>query len=455
MSGYQRINFKDQNVERPKTYDVTNNPDGSITLIESFGNVEELGTPINQENMNHIEDGIDAVSFSKFNTDSVYKKDDLVTDIQGGELKIFKSLKDNNFSHLPSEDDYWEEVEISGGGSGFNLFDTKISDHILQGNEAKGWALQGTYVTKDLYPDFYNKCLEEKTASAENEVTLGDSALVMYVNSNGHQFFDIADKPIVDSFYDTYGIADFYGIDTENERVFLPRNKYFHQLTDDVSKVNVMIEAGLPNITGGFTMEHNAVQTKGAFYNGATVSGKQGSSGGDTDAWFNFDASRSSSIYGKSDTVQVPSSLKLLYYCVGNQVVNEAEIDAGGLVVQMELKANVSLDNVNQQAKELMSNMSLPSDEYINLTIGASNSTYTMPENGYLTYIFNPPNDTDGTQSLTVTNNTLGNFGITSFNIWGRSAYGFLPVRKNDEVNVSYSSGTVSSLRLYKLKGEV
>ena len=54
------------------------------------------------------------------------------------------------------------------GGSGFNLFDTKISDHILEGEEAEGWALQGTYVYKEPiaglregYPDFYNKVIEE------------------------------------------------------------------------------------------------------------------------------------------------------------------------------------------------------------------------------------------------------------------------------------------------------
>lgn len=131
MSGYQRINFKDQNVERPKTYDVTNNPDGSITLIESFGNVEELGTPINQENMNHLEDGIDAVSFSKFSLDLTYKKDDLITDIQNDELKIFKSLQDNNFGHLPSESEYWEETQLSGANIDLSNLSEEGEKHFL------------------------------------------------------------------------------------------------------------------------------------------------------------------------------------------------------------------------------------------------------------------------------------------------------------------------------------
>lgn len=56
---YVKNTWVDQNVERPRTYEVTNNQDGSITLTDSFGLVTELGTPVNATNMNHIEDGID------------------------------------------------------------------------------------------------------------------------------------------------------------------------------------------------------------------------------------------------------------------------------------------------------------------------------------------------------------------------------------------------------------
>lgn len=55
---YTKNTWVDQDVERPRTYEVTNNQDGSITLTDSFGLVTELGTPVNADNMNHIEDGI-------------------------------------------------------------------------------------------------------------------------------------------------------------------------------------------------------------------------------------------------------------------------------------------------------------------------------------------------------------------------------------------------------------
>jgi hypothetical protein len=44
-----------------------------------------------------------------------------------------------------------------------------------------------------------------------------------YKNDNDHKFYDIADKPYIDAIYESTGLADFYGIDTENERIFLTR----------------------------------------------------------------------------------------------------------------------------------------------------------------------------------------------------------------------------------------
>ena len=66
------------------------------------------------------------------------------------------------------------------------------------------------------------------------------------------------------------------------------------------------VEAGLPNITGT-TANGKGAGMSGAFYStGKTCSG-DADSGADTVA--GFDASRCSSIYGKSDTVQPPAYL--------------------------------------------------------------------------------------------------------------------------------------------------
>lgn len=57
---YQPTVWKDRVVEKPRTFDVTNNPDGSITLEPKPGTVLQEGTPVNAANMNKLEQGLAA-----------------------------------------------------------------------------------------------------------------------------------------------------------------------------------------------------------------------------------------------------------------------------------------------------------------------------------------------------------------------------------------------------------
>lgn len=59
---YEPTEWKNREVERPRTFTIQNNEDGSITLIPSEGHVAEPGTPIMAANMNKIEQGIVDVS---------------------------------------------------------------------------------------------------------------------------------------------------------------------------------------------------------------------------------------------------------------------------------------------------------------------------------------------------------------------------------------------------------
>lgn len=303
-------------------------------------------------------------------------------------------MRDDKLYFINSEG---EEEEFKSGGAGAVMFDTKIADHILQGEEAKGWALQGTYVTKDLYPDFYSKCLEQKNNAIESQVTLGSSTLTMFVNSNGHQFYNIVDKSIVDTFYNSNGIADFYGIDEENERVFLPRNKWF-AIKNPPSTVPVYgngMALGIYDGTNAFGLGAHvvvngqpSVLTPYAKNYGTAVGSTRGdyttTTRNDDVSWgVTNDPSKSGLIAKTSNVIQTNEN-KYLYYCVGNTVVNDAQIDAGGLVSQMELKANATLDNILPQGKSLASFWAMPSGKFVNLTLGASETRYTAPANGYV-----------------------------------------------------------------------
>ncbi len=86
------------------------------------------------------------------------------------------------------------------------------------------------------------------------------------------------------------------------------------QGVDDAHAAGTEIEAGLPNITGGFApwsegAAADITQPVGAFYKEASNQYGWGTANGrDQDnAYMRFDASRCSAIYGKSSTVQPPA----------------------------------------------------------------------------------------------------------------------------------------------------
>lgn len=211
------------------------------------------------------------------------------------------------------------------------LFDIIMKDRKLTYAESFGFAQLGTYVHKEAiagerygYPDFYAKCLAEYNEATGTEIV---NDITIKVHSNGHKYFDIADKETVDKLYQSNGIAWYYGIDSENERVFLPRNDYYFK-NGNAENVGEYIEAGLPNFSGGefASMKIWADMTISApFYSIESTTSSLGSSGATYYTHrIGLDPSLSNSIYGNSDTVQPPSVSVIPYMVVGNTTSENA-----------------------------------------------------------------------------------------------------------------------------------
>ena len=271
------------------------------------------------------------INVSELQNDSQYViKSELDTAVQSLELPSQEGC-DGRFLMSNGEEEAWVGINT------FQMFDIKLTDKILSYEEEKGWALQGTYVYKEAiagsrygYPDFYNKCLEERDEAIANGgvqmVTLGGTSMSMYIHPNGHMYYDISMKATVDNWFNTFGTAWFYGVDIENKRIFLPRNNWFEQAS--TTDVGQSVEAGLPNITGTFSYlkNDNNGNIGGSLYFQGTSSVNTAAASGSGKTII-FDASRSSSIYGNSNTVQPNAVKKLLYICVGNQVQDLSTID--------------------------------------------------------------------------------------------------------------------------------
>lgn len=122
-----------------------------------------------------------------------------------------------------------------------------------------------------------------------------------------------------------------------------------------------------------------------------------------------------------------------------------------------EFLTSADKETIMQQA----SGAGMPSDRYIDLTLGASGSSYTAPANGYFT--ISKLTNTDKNQNMTLTN--TGKDG--SFTEWGTHIINrcvnpvnggavstFIPASKGDIVKVTYTAGgTLEGFRFIYAEG--
>jgi len=150
---YEKKIWTDQNVERPKTYEMTHNVDGSITLTESFGNVVDLGTPVNAQNMNHIENALALCDLTQYDASVTYSTGEWVTGVVNSKKGVFASKTDNNTGKALSNTTYWEEVQLGGGARNIG----EIVASTIPLTDAGLHLLDGALITDNgAYADFVN-----------------------------------------------------------------------------------------------------------------------------------------------------------------------------------------------------------------------------------------------------------------------------------------------------------
>lgn len=141
-----------------------------------------------------------------------------------------------------------------------------------------------------------------------------------------------------------------------------------------------------------------------------------------------------------------------LYYYVGDTVQDASLINAGAVLGQLSNKADIDASNFNADGKSLLSGLGMPSGRYIDLTLGASGSTYTAPANGWL--ILNKAVTGIG-QEIRLTNqsNNLSGYAISATN--SAELDTMIPCRKGDTIHIYYSAAdNVRNFRFVYAEGE-
>lgn len=106
---YQKTVWKDQDVENPRTYVMRDNGDGTVTLLDAFGTVTELGTPVNAANMNKIENGIaDLETFANTILNRIFKVGFLYLDTENSATcPIADLIPNSTWELLPKDKALW------------------------------------------------------------------------------------------------------------------------------------------------------------------------------------------------------------------------------------------------------------------------------------------------------------------------------------------------------------
>ena len=187
----------------------------------------------------------------------------------------------------------------------------------------------------------------------------------------------------------TYGQCGKFVV--SNDYIRIPTITRFIGATVTLSEIGKTYKESLPNITGSVGSASYQVTgyPSGAFAkSGNKSSNNDGEfSGATKESGFNFNASRSSSTYQDGAKVQ-PDHTKYPYYMVVStegQTAN-VEIDINQIYEDLELKANKNLSNLTAEGKSLASGLGMPSDKIINLTLGATGTSYTAPANGWVRF---------------------------------------------------------------------
>ena len=93
----------------------------------------------------------------------------------------------------------------------------------------------------------------------------------------------------------------------------------------------------------------------------------------------------------------------------------------------------------------------MPSSRYVDLTLGASGSTYTAPANGWVRFVYKVTSQ-GGWGSLV--NNTKGLWMGFPGNYYTNGMHSmFVPVKKGDAYTIQYDGSTGESLRFIYAEG--
>jgi hypothetical protein len=312
---YTKTQWKDQVVENPRTYSMRDNGDNTVTLLDAFGDVTELGTPVNAANMNKIENelyNLDAAVATKQATVT-----GAATTITGSNLTANRALVSNGSGKVAvsavtsTELGYLDGVtsaiqtQIDGKQATITGAATSVTSSNLTASRALGSnsngkiAVANTTVTELNYvhgvTSNIQTQLNAKQSSSDVSTAISNMLKALY--------------PVGSIYIGTQDTCPLASLISGSTWSLVAKDRALWGKGNNTS-ANTNISAGLPNITGTFIANkdwYSGTKSSGAFTYAEESTSIPGGLNSGAVAKYTLNASRSSSIYGNSSTVQPPA----------------------------------------------------------------------------------------------------------------------------------------------------
>lgn len=278
----------------------------------------------------------------------------------------------------------WDKLDFLGAGQ-LPLLTPMMFDHRLEGDEALGWAMQGSILDGDEYTSVWEKLKTARDRAVQQTLTIRSVTYTFYKDpTSGWVFLDQANyNKAFTNLKDSFG---FVLTDVDGKKtITLPKREVFFK--PSMNDVNAFGTESLPNITGSYTAwqsldcnkDNGIAKGTGAISISSPTSVKgctQWGSGTGVKSWY-LDASRSSSAYKNGAKVNPERTTVFIYYKVGNTIVNKEQIDLGNMTTQVD---NLATNKANKDLSNVSSNI----DYVIESQIKADGSWYRKYKSGWL-----------------------------------------------------------------------
>ena len=230
-------------------------------------------------------------------------------------------------------------MHLKYNNSDFSLFDYKIVDHLLTGNNLAGWELSdNSWKSGAVYSDAYNLLLAQYNSGVVkiDTVAIGGVGVNKTINcKQGTSLFkivDVANVAQVDDLFATTGSAWYYIIDIPNQRFKLPRSSSFDRLTTDVNKVG---EYEFDQFQGHYHRLADGNYGYGLFGNTGGGALRYGYGTPETANAIMPDGTNGTPRCGNETRSR--SIKKLVYFKVGNSVADDSSINVAGFNYKLKI----------------------------------------------------------------------------------------------------------------------